>query len=1319
MLIGVVGTTRVDAEIVRNVEASLSADARTVSYRALDPDTGEWEEGSQTTGGGAGDHDIYENLRVRDGIVCWETATVEVSTTPDEIYSGKVVHYCVYDQALGAWQCGAAGAAFTRTGSPNADYNRYQDLRVTDGIVYWQKATVEVNTDPHEVYAGKTVYCCVYDETLHAWKCRTADQAFTRTGSPNADYNRYQDLKVTDGIVYWQKATVEVNTDPHEVYKGKTVYCCIYDETLQAWQCEAADEAFTRTGSPISDYNRYQDVKVTDGIVYWQEATVEVNTDPHEVYKGKTVYYRTYDETLQAWKNGAAEAAFTRTGRPLSDYDRYQDLQVTDGVVHWQKATVDIHDDPHAVYEGKAVYYCVYDPALEAWQRRTHQAFSETGRQGSEYYVGLQVVDRLVYWEDNGGEAYRRIYCWPLHTWESPGVIWGHVYAGDPAATVSGHRVSIEEFDTGKLVADVLTDVNGGYGYYVSSGDYRLRTISAESANVYLLDEYYDDQGYYEDATRVTVNSPAAATNIDFHLALGGRFSGTVRCQSNGTAIAGAEIAVYDENWNHLLREVEQQGAFTHEDGAYSLCFPTGSYYVAASGRIKGEGLAYRDEYYDESTTRAGATQVVVTAGTTTGNVDFTLSDLPPVHVETDVEPFVVLPGEEVEIWSEVRDGAAPVTSVVAEIETPDETVVAALLMTSEGDSEFSASWTSPAPTEAHYFVDIIATDTNGNASTNSNVDDFYAHVPVTIHVDDSNAGPEDGSAAHPYNTISEGVSNASPSDTVLVHDGTYTELVNMGISQVTLRSENGYASTTVMRPASAPTSGVAVIAVHAVADVTVEGFTVSTGLANPDNAGIWIGSAWQCIAARNYVYGSGSGITFGEGEDGESEACTARGNVCVSNVWAGIHLEDAWGCLVAGNRCDHNAVRGIMLEDRNSHSLIGNSCVANGQAGIDLTNCTGNVVARNTCMSNAVAGIRVTESSGNSLFLNTLTGNATNVVSPVVSNTNLWRTQTPMHYVYTGGVFSSALGNYYADRTGNDTDGDGIGSQTYATDGADDASPLWQPSTGYRPGAWWLAGDGRLYCDAMDRGHGFVEGGTQNVWIAIEPFAVPSSYATAPWHGQLYLVEPPANGATVRVEVGSSPDGTTFVPGGPDAMHTQTGDTALVTFTTDSAAFAVPAGSRLAVRLTSSTPDYDMFVGGPWSYVSGPIPDPTDIDRDNLRDSWELRWAGDLSILGATGDYDADGLPDPKEANAGTDPTSAASVLATTGTSRDDTSRFVVHWDSVSGVVYRVYDTPGLDTSWSNTGYQVEGDGTRKSYTNNDLSTPGRFFRVGAEAKK
>jgi hypothetical protein len=66
----------------------------------------------------------------------------------------------------------------------------------------------------------------------------------------------------------------------------------------------------------------------------------------------------------------------------------------------------------------------------------------------------------------------------------------------------------------------------------------------------------------------------------------------------------------------------------------------------------------------------------------------------------------------------------------------------------------------------------------------------------TTWYVDDVTDPNEDGSSAHPFDAIQEGIDAASGGDTVLVLDGTYTGVGNREIEfkgkAITVRSQNG-----------------------------------------------------------------------------------------------------------------------------------------------------------------------------------------------------------------------------------------------------------------------------------------------------------------------------------------------------------------------------------------------------------------------------------------------------------------------------------------------------------------------------------------------
>ncbi len=67
----------------------------------------------------------------------------------------------------------------------------------------------------------------------------------------------------------------------------------------------------------------------------------------------------------------------------------------------------------------------------------------------------------------------------------------------------------------------------------------------------------------------------------------------------------------------------------------------------------------------------------------------------------------------------------------------------------------------------------------------------------TTIYVDDDNTGgPWDGSSAHPYQYIQDGIDNSNPNDTVMVRNGTYVGTGNKNLDfdgkSITVQSKSG-----------------------------------------------------------------------------------------------------------------------------------------------------------------------------------------------------------------------------------------------------------------------------------------------------------------------------------------------------------------------------------------------------------------------------------------------------------------------------------------------------------------------------------------------
>jgi len=116
----------------------------------------------------------------------------------------------------------------------------------------------------------------------------------------------------------------------------------------------------------------------------------------------------------------------------------------------------------------------------------------------------------------------------------------------------------------------------------------------------------------------------------------------------------------------------------------------------------------------------------------------------------------------------------------------------------------------------------------------------------------------------------------------------------------------------------------------------------------------------------------------------------------------------------------------------------------------------------------------------------------------------------------------------------------------------------------------------------------------------------------------------------------------------------------------------------------------------------------------------WLARYYGHTNDFdrAALSDTDRDGLAAWKEYWSGTSPTDPTEGLWVHAmNSGAGGSRWVIHWNSVTGRLYSVYSTPDLTSpSWTTNLYRAPGNGSLMSYTNNHADVQ-LFFRLGVEA--
>jgi hypothetical protein len=168
------------------------------------------------------------------------------------------------------------------------------------------------------------------------------------------------------------------------------------------------------------------------------------------------------------------------------------------------------------------------------------------------------------------------------------------------------------------LLTSGYTDANGDYTVMaVLPGDCKVRFDTYSAGNY--LEEWYNDQGSFNDADTVTVTSGSTTTGIDAQLADGGIISGKVM-DSSLVGIEFVMVSIYDLNNNRI------NNVWTDINGDYSVQrLLAGSYKVYFETEYTSN--SYLCEWYNDKGDFDSADTVVVTAGSTTNNINASLAD--------------------------------------------------------------------------------------------------------------------------------------------------------------------------------------------------------------------------------------------------------------------------------------------------------------------------------------------------------------------------------------------------------------------------------------------------------------------------------------------------------------------------------------------------------------------------------------------------------------------------------------------------------------------------------------------------------------------
>ena len=231
---------------------------------------------------------------------------------------------------------------------------------------------------------------------------------------------------------------------------------------------------------------------------------------------------------------------------------------------------------------------------------------------------------------------------------------------------------------------------------------------------------------------------------------------------------------------------------------------------------------------------------------------------------------------------------------------------------------------------EVSDYVDFSSWDTN----------DRYVS-----YVDDDAVGGGNGSIAHPFQTIQEGLDDVLEGGTVYVFNGTYQESV-MVEKEVTII---GNGSDTTFLDAASSANGF-FLAAH---NVTISGFTIIGG----DNGVFMDGTNFSSISGLVL-----ESDTYGV-EVQNSENCSIS-SLFISSQSCGLFIENSANISIEDVLTSNNSV-GVRISQSQDISLSDGSSFNHSSYGVEAINTDGLTILNWNCSENRYSGIRLQSTSG------------------------------------------------------------------------------------------------------------------------------------------------------------------------------------------------------------------------------------------------------------------------------------------------------------------------------------------------------------------
>jgi predicted outer membrane repeat protein len=363
-----------------------------------------------------------------------------------------------------------------------------------------------------------------------------------------------------------------------------------------------------------------------------------------------------------------------------------------------------------------------------------------------------------------------------------------------------------------------------------------------------------------------------------------------------------------------------------------------------------------------------------------------------------------------IQVWVDINDNSVEdggELTVLTEVDSGDTAYDDGKLYT----ATIALSSVTNTSTRYHF----KASDGSNNASGPGTVDQLVTVLtPITV----CPSGCD-------YTSIQVAILVASNGDFILVKDGTYSENINFNGKNLTIKSQNGSATTTIQ--GTGANAAVATFSTGETASAVLDGFTIDNAGNSSATRGLYISGASPTIknsiiqgnSATNSTDGYGGGGVCIVNSTPTFANCTIRANVAGNRSGCGMYITG----LAGGATITNSTIGGAVTGD-------GNRCTNGKGGGIYYTGST--TGALTIADSNIQYNQGLTDGGG--IYLNAITN------PTVISNTTILDNYTGLNG-YGGGIhaydapLSITGGSISRNTSGSNRGGGGI--YIYTTTGS------------------------------------------------------------------------------------------------------------------------------------------------------------------------------------------------------------------------------------------------------------------------------------------